>query len=140
MKIKEFESAICANLKKNHRLNIELACFATEYIPKHILLDKTRNIHSYLIFCQNNNGKLSSTYWNEDTINTGLINIVKTQYSQLDRPLFFIIQNTDNTLNIIEGNLIREKLQEGSNDKLTDFILNQSDFFQDVLPKIKKEL
>ena len=48
----DFEEKILAKLRKDYRLKIEDANFAKGLIPVKILLDGTRNIHSYLVLCE----------------------------------------------------------------------------------------
>ena len=140
MSNEEFELSLCDQLKKQYRLNIESACFSTGYIPKYILLDRTRNIHSYLVFCRKEKNNIISSFWENGKLISGLINILKIQFSKLDRPLFLIIQNNDKTLKVIEGNYVREELLENSNPNIEEFLLSESVNFQDVILNIKSEL
>lgn len=140
MTIESFETSISFLLKKEYRLKIEPVSFPNRNIPKYILLDKTRNIHSYLLFCRNKNNVLESAHWNTDKITSRLIHIIQTQYSELDRPLFLIIQDEDLSLKVIEGNMIRERLLNNGCTGLVNFLLKESDSLNHVLMKISKEL
>jgi len=140
MSNEEFEISISNKLKQQYKLNIELACFAMGFVPKHILLDRTRNIHSYLMFFRSENQQITSSICENANLKDRLINILRTQYSQLDRPLFLIIQNNDKTLKIIEGNYVREKLLETPNENIENFLLSQADNLNDIIFSIKKEL
>ena len=140
MSNEEFENIIISQINSQYRLNIESSCFSTGYIPIHILLDRTRNIHSYFVFCRNDNHHIVGSYWEQGNLKSALLNILRTQFSKLDRPLFLIIQNEDNTLKIIEGNYIREQILETPNVNIEELLLTQSDNFQDIILNIKKEL
>ncbi|KAA6333460.1 hypothetical protein EZS27_018128 [termite gut metagenome] len=140
MSNEEFELSISSQLKRQYRLNIESSCFSTGYIPKHILLDRTRNIHSYLLFCRNDNHSIIGSYWERGKLQNELLNILRTQFSKLDRPLFFIIQDTDKTLKIIEGNFIREQMLQTPNSSIEEILLTQSNILQDIIFSIKNEL
>jgi len=140
MSNEEFEISISNKLKQKYKLNIELACFAMGFVPKYILLDRTRNIHSYLMFFRTENQQITSSICENANLKDRLINVLRTQYSQLDRPLFLIIQNNDKTLKIIEGNYVREKLLETPNENIENFLLSQADNFNDIIFSIKKEL
>ena len=140
MSNEEFDFYISKRLKSTYRLNVELACFASGFVPKHILLDRTRNIHSYLLFLRNENQHIVTSICDTEHLKDGLINVLRTQYSQLDRPLFLIIQDFDNSLKVIEGNYIREKLLETPNENIENFLLSNAENFNDIIFSIKKEL
>ena len=59
--IKEIESA--KNFYNQFKMKLEVACFSNGYIPKYIILDRTRNIHSYLVFIYLSKGKFSCRYF-----------------------------------------------------------------------------
>ena len=141
MDIVRFENNYVARLKKLYRFHIEEANFATDGIPKHILLDHTRNIHSYLIFCKKSGDAILSSYWNHETFSGMLGKFIKFQFSTLDRPLFLIIEDDDGVSNVVEGNVIREYMS-GSHklDELSKFILNGMDRLPEVVLKISNEL
>lgn len=138
--MKELEQIILY-LKSELKLKIESANFAQGYIPRDILLDRTRNIHSYIIPCLFKNEKIDSIYWSDTNFIDSIIALLRVQYSQLDRPLFFIIKK-DNDYKIIEGNIIREYILENSISKtdLLQFILSTSNNLSDIIYKIKNEL
>lgn len=138
--MKELEQIILY-LKSELKLKIESANFAQGYIPRDILLDRTRNIHSYIIPCLFNNEKVDSNYWSDTNFIDSIIALLRIQYSQLDRPLFFIIKK-DNDYKIIEGNIIREYILANSVSQtdLLQFILSTSNNLSDIIYKIKSEL
>lgn len=138
--MKELEQIILY-LKSELKLKIESANFAQGYIPRDILLDRTRNIHSYIIPCLFNNEKVDSNYWSDTNFIDSIIALLRIQYSQLDRPLFFIIKK-DNDYKIIEGNIIREYILANSVSQtdLLRFILSTSNNLSDIIYKIKSEL
>jgi len=140
MTTENFESSISSLLRKQYHMNLESVSFPNYRIPKYILLDRTRNIHSYFLFCRNESNVLKSTNWHTDNMANDLTQIVQTQYSELDRPLFIVIQDKDASLRIIEGNTIREKLLANGTADLSEFLLSESDKLQDVLMTISKEL
>ncbi|MDR1551944.1 MAG: hypothetical protein LBS69_00575 [Prevotellaceae bacterium] len=140
MSNEEFEFSISNTLKSIYRLNIEAACFAAGFVPKHILLDRTRNIHSYFLFLRTKDQHIITSICDTGHLKDGLINVLRTQYSQLDRPLFLIIQDNDKSLKVIEGNFVREKLLEAPNANIEDFLLSNAENFNDIIYSIKKEL
>lgn len=100
-------------LKKQYGLKIETACFATDWIPKYLILDRTRNIHSYIVFFFEDNEKIISRY---SSYNTSFINILRrlseVQYSQLDRPLFLFYFDKYFKLRTTEIEIIKQSLFE----------------------------
>lgn len=76
-------------LQKKYKLKIEKANFANGYIPSYILLDRTRNIHSYLVPVSKEIADILTDYLSH------LKEYYKVQYSQLDRPLFLLFENDD---------------------------------------------
>lgn len=135
-----YEAEMCSSLRKKFRLNIEKASFSTNSIPNYILLDSTRNIHSYLEFCQKSGDNLVSTHWGLQDQLKGVLSVVRTQYSQLDRPLFFIFPDEKGTLYIIESADVREHLLEARDEHVTSFMINNADKFQDMFKQIHDEL
>jgi len=121
-------------------LHIENANFAKGYIPRKILLDNTRNIHSYFVFCKYENDFIYSAYWQKENFSKSLIAMITLQYSDLDRPLFIVFRNKENQYNVIEGNELREILLEQPNTDLVGFILHNSVNFNEMIINIKKEL
>ena len=134
-----FEEKILAKLRKDYRLKIEDANFAKGLIPVKILLDGTRNIHSYLVLCEKKEYFLESSYWNKEDFNTNIKSMLSLQYSDLDRPLFFIYFE-NNKLMLIEGNDIRETILENPNSDIFEYMVNNSYKLSDVIFKIIKEL
>lgn len=118
---------------------IEEANFSKGFIPKHIILDRTRNIHSYIVFCDICEGKSSSIYWDNNSSKEGVISIVQTQYSQLNRPLFFVFQK-DKQFVCIEGNEVREKLLANPEVDIISYMWNNSMSFMETSMLIHKEL
>lgn len=137
--MKQFESEIYNILFESYHLKFEDAVFASGLIPEKILLDRTRNIHSYFIVCKNEKKRLFSNYWNSTNFSENLRQILALQYSDLDRPLFFVYCQNQNLM-IIEGNKIREAILEDPGINEYDYITNNSDEFKDVVIKIYKEL
>ncbi len=135
----DFEVKILAKLRKDYRLKIEDANFAKGLIPVKILLDGTRNIHSYLVLCEKKENFLESSYWNKEDFDTNIKSMLSLQYSDLDRPLFFIYFE-NNKLMLIEGNDIRETILENPNLDIFEYMVNNSYKLSDVIFKIFKEL
>ena len=135
----EFENRECHTLCAKYRLNIEDANFAKGFIPKKILLDRTRNIHSYLVICKWFDDFLWSNYWGKDSFTASIKSMLAVQYSELDRPLFFIFNN-ENKCRIIEGNELREAILENPKIDINQYILCNACNLFDVIVKIKKEL
>ncbi|WP_052752890.1 hypothetical protein [Kordia zhangzhouensis] len=111
--------------KSKYKINIEEANFSTGWIPKYILLDRTRNIHSYAVFV--NSIEISKEE---------LIEYSKIRYSSLDRPLFIFHYKHDETLSFFEindfkNNVFSEKKYES---------INLWNDFNSVASKIKAEL
>lgn len=138
----EFEKNIIINLKKSYKLNIEEACFAKDWVPFHIILDRTRNIHSYLVFASFSNNNYSGRYFtNPKTFGQDILSLIRTQYSQLDRPLFIITKMSNQVLSCIEGNIVREYILGKSDlNDVKKFISEQSIDFEQVVKSIKSEL
>ena len=74
------------HFKLKYKLNIEKACFSKGWIPKYIILDRTRNIHSYCVFIFQDDFTFTNDFINKD-----LIEFSKIRYSSLDRPLFIFL-------------------------------------------------
>lgn len=140
MKVDWEENAL-KNFKKDFQLTIEEACFATNYIPKHIILDKTRNIHSYVVFCTLNNKKLIGTYFSiSNDFNFDLIELIKIQFSCLDRPLFILFKNSNGEIISVEGNVIREFLLNNDITWVVNYIKKVAVPFKLFADQIKLEL
>ncbi|MBO7133503.1 MAG: hypothetical protein J6W06_05025 [Bacteroidales bacterium] len=136
----DFENIECQVLSKKYKLHIEDANFARGFIPQKVLLDSTRNIHSYFVFCKYEDGIFESEYWNKDSFSMALRSMIALQYSDLDRPLFFVFQDSENKYKIIEGNELREAFLENPEINIINYIKENSYYLLDVIIKIKKEL
>lgn len=136
------ESIVIDELKSNYKLKIEEACFSTDWIPKHILLDRTRNIHSYFIFATFYKNIYKGRYFNNDNnFENDIIELIKTQYSKLDRPLFLIIQDENYHLLGIEASTIREFILENKQiQTIKNFISNNAIGLLEIISQIKLEL
>ena len=135
----DFENIEIASLGKKYKLHFEDASFAKGYIPRKILLDGTRNIHSYFVFCKYEDGFIASTYWQKTNFIQSLKSIIAIQYSDLDRPLFFVFQD-NNKYRAIEGNELREAFLKEPSINITQYIIDNSYNLVDLLIKVKKEL
>jgi hypothetical protein len=135
----EFENRECHTLSTKYKLNIEDANFAKGFIPRKIILDRTRNIHSYLVICKCVDDFLWSNYWEKDTFTASIKSMLAVQYSELDRPLFFIF-SIENRCRIIEGNELREAILDDPKIDINQYILSNAYNLFDMIIKIKKEL
>lgn len=135
----DYEEKISAQLMKNYRLKIEDANFAKGLVPVKILLDRTRNIHSYLVFCEKKENVFHSAYWNKQNFNKKIRSMLALQYNDLNRPLFFIYLYK-NKLMTVEGNDIREALLENPQLNLNTYIFDNSFFLSEIISRIDKEL
>lgn len=130
----------CLSLCKQYRFRIEDANFAKGYIPNKILLDRTRNIHSYIVFCRIENGLLSSEYWNSDDFAVSIRALLSTQYSNLDRPLFFLFRDKNNILKSIEGTELRLALLNNPSLDINRYIIDNSISFNQLAICLSSEL
>lgn len=81
-------------LRTKFKFKIEEACFSKGFIPKYILLDRTRNIHSYLVPMSNTEFlQIGKSSFKGSRLESILLEYYKIYYSSLDRPLFLIIEN-----------------------------------------------
>lgn len=135
----EFEEKTISKLKHDYRLKIEDANFAKGLIPVKILLDGTRNIHSYIVVCEKKGNIFMSPYWNENNFAANLKSMLALQFSDLDRPLFFIYES-ENKFKTIEGNCLREAILENPKMDINKYILDNSCFFYEIITRIHKEL
>ncbi len=136
----EFENLECSTLSKKYRLHFEDAVFAQGIMPRKILLDGTRNIHSYFVFCKYENEKISSAYWNKKNFSKIIKKILALQYSDLDRPLFFVFCDDEKNYKSIEGGELREALLDKPNMDINNYIINNSYPLVNLICNIKKEL
>lgn len=135
-----FEQAFFEALKRKYKLRIEEANFAGENIPKYLLLDSTRNIHSYLILCCEHQGMLLSNYWDGINAKKQIVKLLRIQYSQLDRPLFFFLKLEGGETRIIESEVMRYELLQSPDCDIMEFMMDMSEPMSGVLSKIKNEL
>jgi hypothetical protein len=141
MNHQDWEKEEIESIKRNYKLTIEEACFAKGFIPKHIILDKTRNIHSYIVFGKLEDKSISGTYFSiSGNSIIDLTELVKIQYSSLDRPLFFVLKNNDGEIISIEGNVIRKHLLNEGGHEVIQYIKRESVPFESVVKLIKMEL
>lgn len=140
MNSEEYENYLISKISKEYRLKIESACFANEDIPKFILLDRTRNIHSYLVPCRIVNGHFESTYKNDKQFSLSVINLLRVQYSQLDRPVFLLFEDQSNTLKIVEGNYLRMRILEDEEYNIEKILQQESLSLSKEILQIKNEL
>ncbi len=138
----KFENDIIKDIKAQYKLNIEEACFASGWIPKHIILDRTRNIHSYIIFTSLLKKHFCGRYFSKpETFYENIIQLVRTQYSKLDRPLFILTTTDQNNFLCIEGNVIREYMLTNSSEKnIMKYVISELKSFDEIVKIIKIEL
>lgn len=131
---------ILSILKDKYKFNIEKACFAKGAIPKLILLDRTRNIHSYIILCKKTEDNLiSEDFLHGDDLEKNLVEITKIQFSELDRPLFIVFKNkTLKNIGVIEVSEVKELILRGEFSIKNLFDLTMS--FDQVSTFVKQEL
>jgi hypothetical protein len=136
----EQEIAVIDKIRIEYNLKIEEACFSKGYIPRYIILDKSRNIHSYIVPCYISGKKLISSYWMNLRFEETILQFLKIQYSHLDRPLFFAYIYQNNIM-IIEGDDVKNYLcNEKSPDLLMDYMIENSYNFSETFKLIKQEL
>lgn len=86
-------------------------------------------------------GHIECSYKNGKTLSESVINLLKIQYSQLDRPVFLLFEDQNNSLKIIEGNYLRERvLEDGSIYDIENMLLKESLNLSEEILQIKKEL
>jgi len=132
LKNNNFELDLLNQVKRKHKIKIEKACFSKGWIPQYIILDKTRNIHSYCVFIYND-------FFNNSTkFIDAIIEYYKVHYSQLDRPIFIFSISKDKDLLFLDIREIRNLMIK---NKLNFFnVKNLFIKFDYVAPKIKAEL
>ena len=104
------------HFKSKYKLNIEKACFSKGWIPNYIILDRTRNIHSYCVFIFQDDFTFTQKFINQD-----LIEYSKIRYSSLDRPLFIFLISSDFNIKFFE---IEEFKNLVENQMLNNISLN----------------
>lgn len=129
---------LVSQLKKDYKVSLHEACFSEGVIPRFIILDKTRNIHSYIDFynCQRQSIR-GEIHQSNVEIKEKLIKFCQIQFSSLDRPFFlhvdkyedsFFIDISDLRIATLKGELNIESIDELRIDK------------SDLFAKIKSEL
>ena len=136
--IKNIESDIISSLRLNYNLKLIEASFSKGYISKYILLDRTKNIHSYYELGTLDKNKIISRLFTNKKIDNVFVELSKIQYSTLDRPSFLILRDRGGVLHIIDIADIRILLLE--NKYSFQSLCNQMVPILDVIIKIKDEL
>lgn len=136
-----FEEKVINSLYQKYKLTVEEACFAKGWIPKHIILDRTRNIHSYIVFADYSNKVFKGRYFQSiSSFQEDVIELVKIQYSKLDRPLFILYKHEDGAIYCIESNEIREHILNNRQVEISEYIVNASVNFDNIVDTIKTQL
>ena len=99
--INRIEKSIITSLHLNYNLKLIEASFSEGYISKYILLDRTRNIHSYYELAEIVDDDLINRLFINHKIENVFLELSRIQYSTLDRPSFLIIRNKVGVLQII---------------------------------------
>ena len=131
-------SKIISQIKNDYKLTLHEACFSKGHIPRFIILDRTRNIHSYIDFYDYPNLNLrGEKLKSNDEIREKLIKLCQIQYSTLDRPFFLHVDNHKDSY-LIDVSDLRSTALSGKLDpmKIRDLRINKRELFQ----RIKKEL
>lgn len=116
-----------------YKLKIEEACFSRGWIPNHIILDKTRNIHSYCVFFFQDDFTFTNNFINKD-----LIELSRIKYSSLDRPLFIFKISGDLSIKFFEIDEFKNLLEQ---KELNELNLERLWIdFDSMFSKIKSEL
>jgi hypothetical protein len=137
----QYSKDLITKIYTKYKIKIEEACFSKGFIPKHIILDRTRNIHSYVTFVQFEKNRISGDLfeYSKDFL-LPLVEYVKIQYSQLDRPLFFIFLDDSGEVSSIDACEIRIHLLEHGGTKIINFINTNKINGQHLFTQIKNEL
>jgi hypothetical protein len=106
-------TALIQHFKSKYQLNIEQACFSKGWIPNYIILDRTRNIHSYCVFIFQDDFTFTNDFINKD-----LIEFSKIRYSNLDRPLFIFLISKELNIKFFEIEEFKNLLEEKKINKL----------------------
>ena len=136
--IKNIECDIIDSLKLNYDLKLTNASFSKGFIPKYILLDRTRNIHSYFELGLLKNNKVLNRLITDDDFDSVLLELSKIQYSTLDRPLFLLFKDETGSLSIVDIADVRKLFFEQNFSFKS--LCNQMYPIIDVVIKIKNEL
>lgn len=124
-------------LKTKFKFKIEKACFSEGYIPEYILLDRTRNIHSYLVPISNQELiQIGKSEFIGSRLESTLLEYYKVCYSTLDRPLFLLIENNQtidffDVSNLSDYFFYKKPIEEVLKNKIN---------LMDIYSIIKKEL
>ena len=105
--------ALIQHFKSKYQLNIEQACFSKGWIPNYIILDRTRNIHSYCVFILQDDFTFTNDFINKD-----LIEFSKIRFSTLDRPLFIFLISKELNIKFFEIEEFKNLLEEKKINKL----------------------
>lgn len=100
---------IINTLESKYKLKLEKSCFSKGWIPNYLILDKTRNIHSYVTFFFLENHKLYTETSFIPDINEVCKELYKIKFSTLQRPLFIIIEE-ENNLKMVEIDDFKENI------------------------------
>lgn len=133
----ETNNNILTILQKRYKFKIEHASFAQGFIPSFILLDRTRNIHSYLVpISQEVANSLHDTSKEISNYLNYLQEYYKIQYSQLDRPLFLLFENGKSVDFLDISNLKKFLKKEETFDQFLDYKIE----IDSIFTTIKSEL
>lgn len=131
-------SKIISKIKSKYKLTLHEACFSEGVIPRFIVLDRTRNIHSYMDFYDYPSQTLrGEEHKSDDEIKEKLIKFCQIQYSSLDRPFFLHVQNHNDSY-LVDVSDLRVAALKGELDytRIGDLRIDKDELF----PRIKKEL
>ena len=129
---------IISEIKSEYNLTLHEASFSTSVMPRFIILDRTRNIHSYMDFYNYPSQILRGEKLKSgDEIKEKLIKFCQIQYSTLDRPFFLYVTNLNDSYLIDISDLRISALNGGlEQTKIEDLRIDKDELF----PRIKKEL
>ena len=125
--------ALIQHFKSKYQLNIEQACFSKGWIPNYIILDRTRNIHSYCVFIFQDDFTFTNDFINKD-----LVEFSKIRYSTLDRPLFIFLISKELNIKFFEIEEFKNLLEQKKINKLN--LNNLWIDFDSMSSAIKSEL
>lgn len=127
-----------SGIQNDYKIKLHEACFSKGEIPRFIILDRTRNIHSYMDFYDYPSQTLrGETLKSGDEIKEKLIKFCQIQYSTLDRPFFLHVQNHNDSY-LIDVSDLRITALNGELDhtRIGDLRIDKDKLF----PRIKNEL
>lgn len=131
----KIEEAAAVFLRQNFGIKLEKACFAKGIIPPYLILDRTRNIHSYATFIFKENGTLSHRGVDASLDIIGYLRqLAKIQFSELDRPLFLFLFDDEFKLSASEIEIIKDHLfsNDITEENLLSFFDN-SNYFPQII-------